>query len=162
MTINVCAECERIEQNCTYTAETHHIIAARQKTWYTTFQLVPAVAAAIMGTLAAGKGVPGWVAMAALLSAVVSAIGTVMNPQQGYYEHLNAAKAFTVLKHDARAQYEIFASILTPAELVVGVKSLHDRYNDLIRMSPPTDNKAFEEARKRVQSGIHKPDDPKN
>src|SRR5258708_25390812 len=100
---NHCTECGRIEENCTYTAETHHIIAKRQRSWYTFFQLIPAIVSAVAGTLVVGNIVPPWVGVAALIAAIVTAMGTVMNPQQGYFEHLVAAKAFTALKHDARA-----------------------------------------------------------
>jgi hypothetical protein len=54
-----------------------------------------------MGTLVVGQVVPTWVGVAATFAAVVTAIGTVMNPQRCYYDHLTAAKAFTAIKHDA-------------------------------------------------------------
>ncbi len=155
---NHCTECGRIEENCTYTAETHHIIAKRQRSWYTFFQLIPAIVSAVAGTLVVGNIVPPWVGVAALIAAIVTAMGTVMNPQQGYFEHLVAAKAFTALKHDARALREAFGPVASDREGAILVRSLHDRYNELIRLTPPTDDWAFEKAQERIQKGVHTPD----
>lgn len=88
-----CEECARIEENSTYSAEAHHILAKRQQLWFKTLQLVPAIATAVIGTLTVGQVVPQWVGVVGLISAVVTAIGTVLNPQQSYYEHVTAAKA---------------------------------------------------------------------
>lgn len=154
------AECHRIEQNATYSAETHHILAKRQQLWFKLFQLVPAIATALIGTLTVGQVVPRWVGIVGLVTAVVTAIGTVLNPQQSYYEHLGAAKAFTVIKHDARSLREM-GEQTTGQDLTVAVKSIHDRYNDLVRIAPATEDWAFERARERIQAGVHQPDDKK-
>lgn len=105
-----------------------------------------------------GNIVPPWVGVAALIAAIVTAMGTVMNPQQGYFEHLVAAKAFTALKHDARALREAFGPVASDREGAILVRSLHDRYNELIRLTPPTDDWAFEKAQERIQKGVHTPD----
>jgi len=156
-----CTECSRIEENCTYTAETHHIIAAQKRRWYTFFQLVPAVVSALAGGLAAGQVVPTWMGPIALTAAVVTAIGTVMNPQQAYFDHLGAAKAFTVLKHDARAMKETFGPVTSDKEGAILVKTLHDRYSELVRITPPTEDWAFKKAQSRVKTGVHAPDEEK-
>lgn len=152
-----CNECDRIQENSTYSAETHHILAKRQLLWYKTFQLVPAVATALIGTLTVGQIVPSWVGIVGLFTAVIAAIGTVLNPQQSYYEHVSAAKAFTTMKHDARAMREL-ADGSTPEQFAVSVQCLHDRYNDLVRVAPVTKDWAFRRARKRIQAGVHNPD----
>jgi hypothetical protein len=153
-----CDECCRIEENSTYSAETHHILAKRQRLWYKTFQLIPAIATAVIGTITVGQVVPRWIGVCGLISAVVTAIATGLNPQQAYYDHVNAAKAFTVAKHDARYLRELAEGYPTE-ELPVLVKNLHDRYNDLVRVAPVTEDWAFERARKRIQSGAHTPDE---
>jgi 7-cyano-7-deazaguanine synthase len=73
-----CNECLRIEENSTYSAETHHILAKRQQLWYKLFQLIPAIATAVIGTLTVGQVVPRWVGIVGLITAVVTAIGTVL------------------------------------------------------------------------------------
>lgn len=151
-------ECARVEENSTYSAETHHTMAKRQDLVYRMTQLVPALAAAAMGTLTVGQVVPAWVGVAATIAAVITAVGTVLNPQRSFFQHLAAAKAFTVLKHDARAARDR-SSILSNEEALCVSANLHERYNDLVRMAPPTEDRAFNRARARIQSGVHKPDE---
>lgn len=153
-----CDECSRIEENATYTAETHHILAKRQMRWFKIFQLVPAIATAFLSSLVVGQIGPHCLSIVALIAAIVTAIGTVMNPQRSYFEHLDAAKAFTMIKHDARALRDTFGPDAPDRENESCVRGLHDRYNDLTRLSPPTEDWAFEEARKRIQRGVHQPD----
>ncbi len=103
-----------------------------------------------------GQIVPSWVGGVVLVIAIVTAVGTVMNPQQGYFEHLSAAKAFTAIKHDARALQEVFGVSASDRENAASLRGLHDRYNDLVMMSPPTEDWAFDKARQRIQQGVHR------
>lgn len=151
-------ECKQIKQNCEYSAETHHILANRSKLLSIWFQLIPAIIAALSGILVAGQLIPFWWAWLTTISAVVTALGSILNPLKDYYDHLNAAKNFTVIKHDARALYETFESDLSDKDFAVATKLIHDRYNDLVRFVPATNKSAFEEARGRIRSGVHKPD----
>lgn len=151
-------ETDNIEQNCTYTAEAHHIIALRSKKMSTRFQIIPAVVAAALGAAVGGGFIPSWWVWISVVSAVIAAVGNVLNPMKEYYDNLNAAKNFTALKHDARALRDVFSSRMNDEEYMTAVQILHDRYNDLLRFAPPTDKKSFEEARERVKKGIHKPD----
>ena len=133
-------------------------MAKRQDALYTFIQLVPALAAVAMGTLVVGQVVPAWVGVAATIAAGVTAVGTVLNPQRSFFQHISAAKAFTVMKHDARAARDR-ASGLTNEQAVCLSESLHERYNDLVRTVPPTEDWAFNKARARIQSGVHRPDE---
>ena len=152
-------ECKRIQENCTYTAEAHHIIALRSRRLSLGFQAVPAAIAALLASLAA-SGVFGlWAGWVSAIAAVISAVGNVLDPLKSYYDHINAAKNFTALKHDARALHETFCLGLDDSELAFEVKKLHDRYNDLVKFVPQTDDKAFELARQKIQKGIHEPDE---
>lgn len=151
-------ECSRIVENATYTAETHHILAKRQKLWFTILQLIPAIATALLSTLVAGQITAPWVEVLTATAAIITAVGTVMNPQGSYYGHLNAAKEFTTIKHDARELQGVLGQGAPDREEEVRVTALHDRYNSLTRLSPPTEDWAFEKARERIQRGIHEPD----
>ncbi|MFA6536584.1 MAG: SLATT domain-containing protein [Candidatus Paceibacterota bacterium] len=151
-------ECEAIKQNCTYTGEAHHIIADKQKRLAGYFQIIPAVVAAVLGVLVGSGSVPSWFIWLSVISAVVAAVGNVLNPLKDYYDNLNAAKNFVTLKQDARSLEETFSAAMSDAEFATATKSLHDRYNDLVRFAPPTDKKSFEEAQKRVKSGVHELD----
>lgn len=151
-------ECADVQQDCTYTAEAHHIIAGKSRWLATGFQIVPAIVAAVLGALVGSGAVPAWCVWLSVVSAVIAAVGNVLNPLKDYYDHLNVAKNFTTLKHDARSLCGAFSAAMGDSELATAVKGLHDRYNDLVRFAPPTDKKSFEEARKRVKSGVHELD----
>ncbi len=155
---NCANECNQIKQNAEYTAETHHIIANNSKTWAFWIQLIPALLTAGSVFLTVGEVVPSWWIWITASSAFVTAFGTVKNPLEDYYSHLMAAKNFTAIKHDARSLWEVFSKNMTDKEFFQSTKSLHDRYNELVRVSPPTNDKSFEKARKRIQSGVHEPD----
>lgn len=152
------SECSAIEQNCTYTAETHHIIATKQKALSAWFQVIPAVVSALLGVLVGTGIVPFWFIWLSVISAIVAAVGNVLNPLKEYYDHLNAAKNFTCLKQDAYSLRETFCCSMSEAECHATVKSLHDCYNDLVKFAPPTDNDSFEKARIRVKEGVHRLD----
>ena len=93
-----------------------------------------------------------------MLSATVSAITAVLNPNKAYQDHLAAAKNFTTLKHDARFLHESQSTRLTDEALVIAIENLHQRYNELLKSTPPTDDESFAKARQTVQSGMHEPD----
>lgn len=162
------AGCATIVENCTYTAETHHVIAARKKRLGNWVQIVPAAAAAL---LAAGSVIlkdgellkrlpdfPQWLVWLSALSAGVAAISNFIDPLSDYAAQLNAAKGFTILKRDAQALRDVFSAGLTDEVYMMRVQALHERYADLVRSSPATDKRSFEEARRRIKTGIHDPD----
>jgi hypothetical protein len=151
-------ECDVVQQNCTYTGEAHHIIANRQWWLAVAFQIVPAVIAAALGSLVGVGYVPFWFVWLSVISAVIAAVGNVLNPLKEYYDHLNAGKNFVALKQDARALRDTFSASMSDAEFFTATKALHDRYNDLVRFAPPTDKCSFESARKRVKAGVHELD----
>jgi hypothetical protein len=152
------AECAAIEQHCTYTAETHHIIATKQKRIANFLQIGPAVLAAVLITLAGVQVFEPWTTWLGAATAIISAVSSVLNPFANYQNHLNAAKGFTILKQDARALKSTFSAAMSDDAFGVEVKALHNRYTDLVRMSPETDKRSFEEARERIRKGIHELD----
>ena len=151
-------ECRTIQENCTYTAETHHIIADKKHRLAVFVQLVPAIITAITGTAALANIYPTVTGFLTVVAAVTTAVANILNPFKAYQDHLNAAKNFTVIKHEARALCETFSLRLDDTEFALRVEELHRRYNDLIKVVPATDNDSFEEARRKIKSGIHEPD----
>lgn len=149
-------ECKQVRQNCTYTAETHHLIAYWNRLLAVLFQMVPAIFAAATGTLVAVGVTPDSWLWATVVSSVVSAVATVLDPNKQAQMHLGAAKSFTALKHDARFLHEAKSHRLSEEAFVVAVESLHEKYNDLVKASPATGKVAFEIARKFVSR--HEPD----
>lgn len=152
-------EVRAIQENCLFTAEAHHQIAAvcRQKaTW---FKIAPAVLAAVMGILAA-NGI--WTTALIILAAVgasISAVANVLNPDRDHQAHLSAAQSFTVLKHDARFLDHSLGETLSDDQFCEAVKNLHGRYNDLVTMMPATNDKSFEKARAKIHGGAHEQTD---
>src|SRR5438309_349605 len=91
-------ECRTIQQNCTYTAEAHHQLALKAKGRAFWLQVVPSICAAITGTLVASGVASEKLLAITVLSATISAVAAVLNPNRSYEEHLSAAKNFTALK----------------------------------------------------------------
>jgi len=139
-------ECRTIEDNARHTAEAHHILASRSKTVAFWFDIIPAVGAALSSLLVVGEVIPTWWGWLTVVSAVVSATSSVVSPQKSYYENLNAAKSFTVVKHRARSLHESFASSLPEAEFLKEVRGLSDYYAQLVLLTPPTEEWAYKKA----------------
>src|SRR5262249_36546105 len=153
-----CSECTTVEENSTYNAETHHLLAARYSKQYTFFQLVPAIITAVSGALSLANILPTVFTLITALSAVATAVGTVLNPLEKYYSHLKPVRSYTALKHDARALREVWGKNQSDQEVSYQVKAIHDRYNELVRSTPITDKDAFKEAQERIKAGVHTSD----
>ena len=89
---------------------------------------------------------------------MVTAVSSVLNPSKTYQQHLEAGKNFTALKHDARFLHEARCQRLSDEAFAECVESLHQKYNELVKVVPPTSTKAFKKAQEVVQSGTHDPD----
>jgi hypothetical protein len=151
-------ECKQLKQNAEYTAEAHHWIASWNRTLAYIFQIIPAIIAAITSSLvAAGIQSTSWL-WATVIASVTAAIASVLDPNKQYQDHLLAAKAFTILKHDARFLHEAKSQTLSDEAFCLAVQNLHDKYNETVRVSPPTSKRFFRIARTVIQSGRHEPD----
>lgn len=151
-------ECKQIHQNALYSAEAHHRMALRQKRASFWFQVVPGAIAAISGSLVAAGSSPHALLWLTVVSSVMAAVANILNPQKAYQDHLAAAKGFTAVKHDARFLHEAQSTAFTDEEFQMATTNLHDKYNELVKIVPPTDPHVFEEARKAIASGVHDPD----
>jgi len=156
------AECALIQQNCTYTAEAHYILALSGKRKAFWLETIPAVCAALSGALIGAKIIEPNLLPITILSATVSAVAAVINPNQVYQEHLSAACSFTTLKHDARFLRDTQSVRMTEDAFMTSVENLHQRYNELLKAVPPTDDKSFKKAQKVIQAGTHEPDRDQN
>jgi len=150
-------ECIRIEEDCMYTAETHHQIAASAKKRAFLIKFIPAVIAAIGGILVL-VGVHTIVAWLSVLSGFILAIAAVLDPDRKKIDHIKAAKDYTVLKHDARSLYQAFAQEMSPSEFYISTRLLRERYNNIVNNSPETEDEVFEKARVKIKTGRHTPD----
>jgi hypothetical protein len=150
-------ECIRIEEDCLYTAEAHYIIANQAGRIGFWVKLVPAVAAAASGVLVL-SGAPNWIAWFAVISGVAFALQSILNPDKEQEEHAQAGKCYTALKHESRALHNTFHKEMDHASFYVMVRILREKYNLIAKLTPQTTIKAFEEGRKRIKTGRHKPD----
>jgi hypothetical protein len=150
-------ECMRIENDSLYTAEAHYILASKEKRLSIWVKVVPAAVAAVSGILVL-RGYPAWVAWFAVISGVVFALQSVLDPDRKANDHSTAGKEYTALKHEARSLYQTFSKEMDKSDFTTAVRLLRERYDSLVKHSPQTTEKAFEEGRKRIKSGRHTPD----
>lgn len=151
-------ECRQIHQNATYSAETHHRMAARDRRLSTWLQVVPAIVATITSGLVASGVSPHSLLWLTVTAAAISAVASIWNPQKSYQDNLAAAKGFTTIKHDARFLHEAKSTSMTDAEFRLAVQYLHEKYNELVKVVPATDPESFAEAQRVIQAGTHEPD----
>jgi hypothetical protein len=114
--------------------------------------------AAIGACLVAAGLTPSSLLWLTVPTAAIAAIASVWNPQNAHQDNLSAAKGFTAMKHDARFLHEAQSTSMTEPEFRLAVQTLHEKYNEFIKIVPATDPTKFEEARAIIQSGIHQPD----
>ena len=152
-------ECSIIEQFCIYNAETHNTMArkAQRKTFW--LQCVPAILTSLSAFLVVGQIIPAWWGWTTLVTAVITAVGSTMDTKTAFFNHLFAAKHFSALRHQARSLRDTFMSNMPETEIISRTRELNIKYDDLIHFTPLTDNKSFEEARERIKSGVHTPDE---
>lgn len=143
-------ECRTIEDNARHTAEAHHCLALRSKTMAFWFEIVPAVIASLSGLLVVGQVIPVWWGWITVVSAVITATSSIVSPHKSYYENLNSAKSFTVVKHRARSLHESFASFYNEQDLFKEVRALSEYYNQLVLLTPPTQEWAYKRAIKKL------------
>ncbi len=148
-------ECKIISQNCNYTAEAHHNMAANEKNKSIWLEIVPAICAALTSTLVAAGYAKTELLLLTIISAVISAVSSILNPGKSHQAQLTAAKNFTALKHDARFFWEAEANSISDDAFALSVRQLHNRYNELVKTSPTTTKDSFSKGRKTIQAGIH-------
>ncbi len=151
-------ECKFIKQNCTYTAEAHHQMAAYSKRQAFWLEVIPSILAALSGALVSANIWSHEILIVTVISSAVAAVSAVLNPNKTYQAHLEAAKNFTTLKHDARFLSEARAESMNDDVFSHAVENLHQKYNELLKTVPPTNAKSFKKAQEIVQGGVHESD----
>ena len=155
---NLIKECKQIEEDSLYTAEVHHIIYHRLIVKAFWFKLIPPLIT-VLSALSLLIGAPNWVSWITMFSGLITITSVFLEPEKKAKEHLFAARNFTVLKHEARSLHETFKDFLDTKSFFQEVKRLREKYNLLVTTTPPTDDeKAWEKARQRIKSGVHKAD----
>jgi len=150
-------ECKTIDENCLYTAQTHFVMTqtAQKKVWRLVFW--PSLLAVLTGGITAFGGPDWWGAIGAI-AAGLAGLATVLGADRDVVAHSAAGGLMTSMRHEARALHETFWKEMSKKELYYEIRRLHDKYNNLRLALGPTDNAAFEVARKRIKEGIFEPD----
>lgn len=148
-------ECKRIAEDSLYTAQAHFEtarLADIRERWV--MLIVPSFVAAVSSILVA-VGPTGWKWLAAVAAAasLVATVAGYLRVDARAALQTQAGNAFTTLRHQARLLAEL-ANTLEPSDLRERVTRLTERYEDLVRATPLTDNRAFNIARSRVKQGI--------
>ena len=115
---NLVNECKRIEEDSTYTAEAHYLLAASLSKKSSWFKSIPVIITGV-SALALLLGSPNWVSWITLISSIIAIINIILEPESKAREHEFAAKSFTVLKHDARSLYESFKDFIDEKDIAV-------------------------------------------
>ncbi len=142
-------ECERIIDNARHTATSHYNVASRYKKYMYIFEMIPAIISAVSGSLVLAGIIPNYYILLTVAMAAVTAVGAVLDPKKVYYANLHAAKQFTLIKNDANNLCNVFSES-TDEELIQKISSLHEKYQQLVFLTPPTEEWAYEKARKKM------------
>lgn len=144
-------ECKTIEDNARHTAEAHYLIASKSRRTAFILEVIPALIAAASGLLVVGELIPIWWGWLTVVSAAVTATSSIISPHKSYYENLNAGKSFTVVKNRAKSFHETFSNFHTDEkELIKEVKMLSEYYNQLVLLTPPTQEWAYKKAERKL------------
>ncbi len=139
-------ECGMIEDNARHTADAHYYSASWNRRLAFWFEIAPASVAALSSLLVVGEVVPDWWGWLTLISSVITAVGVVLSPCKAYYEDLKSGKSFTSIKNQAKTLSNTYVHQYTDSQFFDAVKNLNDRYDQLVLMSPPTEEWAYEKA----------------
>ena len=154
---NLLKECRVIDDHCTFSAEVHHIIAVNENRYEKLVRAVPAVITAISSSLSfqsPDNEIWQWLTVVA---AITTVLASIFDFKKSYQSHIDAAKGFTILKHEARALVLAFHENMGDDELRSETRRLLDEYMNLVRSAPPTTTAAFNKARNHIESeGRHK------
>lgn len=142
-------ECEVVEDNARHTADAHYYSATRNRRLAFWFEVAPASIAALSSLLVVGEVVPDWWGWLTVISSVIAAVGVVLSPHKAYHEDLKSGKNFTSIKNQAKTLSSTYAHQYTEGQFFEAVKSLNDRYDQLVLISPPTEEWAYEKAREK-------------
>jgi len=139
-------ECGTIEDNARHTADAHYFSATWNRRLAFWFEMVPASVAAFSSLLVVGEVIPSWWGWLTLVSSVIAAVGVVLSPHKTYYEDLKAGKNFTSIKNQAKTLSHTYSHQYTEGQFFDAVKNLNERYDQLVQVSPPTEEWAYEKA----------------
>ena len=139
-------ECNAIEDNARHTADAHYFSATWNRKLAFWFEMAPASVAAFSSLLVVGGVIPAWWGWLTLVSSVITAVGVVLSPHKTYYEDLKAGKNFTSVKNQAKTLSNTYSHHYTEDKFFEAIRNLNERYDQLVQVSPPTEEWAYKKA----------------
>ena len=150
-------ELQTIEEDCLYTAQAHFEIAS-QKSSVVRAVLVGFAALSALGGGLVALGLCPKLALLSVVGGLVAAVVGALGADREGHTHVLAANVLTRLRREARTLRCTLAHELTPDDFGRDVRRLAEHYNTVIQGLPPTNEAAFEKARKRINAGRFTPD----
>lgn len=149
--------CRTIEENSLYSAQAHFEEAKAARAFSRWMIFVPSVLAFGAGA-AVVLGAPTDWGVLALVGGLASGFGGLFDLGAKVYRHDQEGNEFVALRHDAEALRVTFGPLKSDAELESEVMKLHNRYDQLVRLTQTTSERSFKRARIRIQAGVFEPD----
>jgi hypothetical protein len=147
------AEASRIEEDALYSAKGHWEAAKPWEHRHLWLGIPTTVCAAAAG-VSAFADYPVLSGALAVVVAVGSALITFVNPGERHRRHCDAGNAYKALNNQARIFRSIDCTLGTDVSaLAATLRELDQRRNDLNQGSPLISRKAFEAARRGIESG---------
>lgn len=145
-------ELRRIEQDALFQAQANFDLATSKLRW----TRLCLVGCSLMGG-AAGLmvllGWPGWIGVFAIIGNAVTGVAAAFGVQGASDRREAAGKQWTQLRREARNLRLVRARDITPDVFVAELDSLSVRFNDLVSVLPPLDQRALGRARDKALRG---------
>lgn len=155
-------ECKKIRQNANYTAEAHYYLAQQAKKKVLWLEIIPSIVI-VLSNLLILSGVSNIYCLSlSIIASTVIATAAFLNPNLEYGNHLSAAKAFNLIKNDASFLCDTELDVIDEEDFIIKTKKLRDKYNNIIQLSPSTDEKSFNHGKERIKEGVHDQDKDEN
>ena len=152
-------ECQRIEEDSLFCAQTHYAMAHHAKEAVQRVIIWPAALAALLSFLSA-SAIPRlaeyytvFSALAGLMAAC-AAIASGLGYDLAVSNHRTAGNLFTSLRHEARILRELDCEMMTNEQYIYELRLIRERYNAYVSSTEMTDKQSFEQASNIIKAGI--------
>ncbi|MET8427812.1 SLATT domain-containing protein [Nocardia sp. NPDC004860] len=150
------AEADHMLSDLLYTEESHFAAAEHGQRSHLLFGGIAAVSAAIAAASVIGQWSPVVAAVAALIASAVSAVLTLVNPQETAQKHLDTGRDLAALKVELRQVRNLDlnpASTVELADVRRSLAELANRKNEIDRAAPGLGEGSFRKAGKKIDRG---------
>ncbi|WP_157390409.1 SLATT domain-containing protein [Nocardia terrae] len=154
------AEADHMLSDLLYTEKSHFAAAERGQRSHLVFGGIAAVSAAIAAASVIGQWSPVVAAVAALVASALSAVLTLVNPQESAQKHLDAGRDLAALKVELRQvrNLDLAAdSTLDLADVRRNLGEFANRKSEIDRAAPGLGERSFRKASTKIDQGNFAP-----